>query len=318
MDTNDPLISVIIPNFNYARYVNQTIESVLKQTYTNLECIVVDDGSTDNSAEVINAYVNKDNRVKLIAKTNGGLSSSRNEGIKVAKGQYIAFLDSDDLWRENKLRNQMEFFKAHPEVSIVYSNSDSFNKDGILPFKEHVFIELHPLKLVETNSMPGCSSNFMITAAMVKKTGFFDGDLRSGEDLDYLFRCSLQGAKFGFVTSNDVMIRTHETSMLTNHKRMFFNNWHCFEKDLKLLKDSEFYKRYTRKELDHSISIRIQTIRWNARNDRNIGFIWSTYMMGANHCGPRYYFKKFTLSNLFYDLKLIRQIKKERRANKQI
>lgn len=106
----DGLVSVIMPNYNSERFLKQTIESVLNQTYSNLELLIVDDCSTDNSITIIKQYQEKDNRVKLFEnEINRGCAYSRNLALRKAKGEWIAFLDSDDLWKPEKLEKQLAF-----------------------------------------------------------------------------------------------------------------------------------------------------------------------------------------------------------------
>ena len=97
----EDLISVIIPVYNVEKYLPECIESVLKQTHTNLEIILVDDGSPDNSPQICDEYAQKDSRIKVIHKENGGVSSARNEGLKIAKGEWISFIDADDWVEKN-------------------------------------------------------------------------------------------------------------------------------------------------------------------------------------------------------------------------
>lgn len=104
------LISIITPAFNSQDYISQTIDSVIAQTYTNWEMIIVNDMSTDNTLEIINRYIQKDNRVKLINLTeNSGAAIARNKALEHATGRFIAFLDSDDMWKKDKLKVQIEF-----------------------------------------------------------------------------------------------------------------------------------------------------------------------------------------------------------------
>lgn len=309
----DTLVSVIIPNYNYSKYISYTIESVLKQSHSKLECIVVDDGSTDNSVEIIKKYEAADNRVKLVSKTNGGLSSARNEGIKNAKGQLIAFLDSDDLWSENKLKNQLEVFQQDSNIDIVYSNCVNFNENGEEVSTDHVFEPYTPLKFIETNSMPGCSSSFTIKMQLIDKAGLFDHDLRGSEDHDFLFRCALAGGKFAYCNKVDVKIRKHSTSMLTNYRKMFFNNWYCLEKDMKLFEKSGQLINLTQKQINKAIELRIQALRWLARNDEKKDLIFVTYSIGVAKIGWGYLFRKFTLSNIKYDFIYLYNYKKQKR-----
>lgn len=116
------LVSVIMPCFNAAAFISESIESVLEQTYSNLELLIIDDGSTDHSTEIVQEKALQDKRVKLFQLDgNGGAAVARNYGIHCAQGQFIAFLDSDDLWAENKLEKQVRFMKQN-QVGFTFSN----------------------------------------------------------------------------------------------------------------------------------------------------------------------------------------------------
>jgi glycosyltransferase involved in cell wall biosynthesis len=130
-----PLVSVIIPAYNASAWITETISSVLEQDFNDYEIIVVNDGSTDETADVIASFGDK---VKCIHKKNGGQASARNAGIKIAKGKYIAFLDSDDLWIKEKLKLQLELIKTS-DVKWVYSDAiafDNHNKKPLYKFSE--------------------------------------------------------------------------------------------------------------------------------------------------------------------------------------
>src|SRR5258706_9894136 len=122
-----PLVSVIIPTFNNAPYLVESLNSVLNQSFRNFEVLVIDDGSTDNTAEVLQPYSAS---IRYIRQNNGGPSSARNRGLKEALGQFIAFQDSDDIWLADKLLFQMECFNQHPEVGVVFTGSKRFDADG--------------------------------------------------------------------------------------------------------------------------------------------------------------------------------------------
>ena len=125
-----PKVSVIIPTYNSAQYIAEAIESVLAQTYKDYEIIVVDDGSIDNTREVLKPFMDK---IIYVYKENGGQASARNLGIKMSKGEYIAFLDSDDIWLPQKLELQVELLDSRPEVGLVYSDNYRFTDDeGII------------------------------------------------------------------------------------------------------------------------------------------------------------------------------------------
>lgn len=123
------LISIITPMYNGARFIAQTIDSVLAQTYPNWEMIVVDDGSKDNGPAIVNSYVEKDSRIHLIQQPNGGSASARNAGIKASCGRYVCFLDSDDLWLPEMLEQQLALLKAK-NCSLVYASYSKIDELG--------------------------------------------------------------------------------------------------------------------------------------------------------------------------------------------
>ncbi len=124
-----PLVSVIIPTYNRAEYISEAIESVLKQTYTNFELIIINDGSTDETQNIIEEYAKKDKRIKIFKnEVNKNTVYSRNKGISHAKGKYIAWLDDDDVYMENKLEAQVEFMEKNQD--IVLSGTDISLKNG--------------------------------------------------------------------------------------------------------------------------------------------------------------------------------------------
>ena len=102
-----PLVSAIIPNYNYSRYIGEAVESALNQTYKNIEVIVVDDGSCDDSLKVLSAYVD---RIKVVSQKNAGVAMARNNGVEVSTGEYVAFLDADDVWLPDKVEKQVDRF----------------------------------------------------------------------------------------------------------------------------------------------------------------------------------------------------------------
>ena len=123
-------VSIITPSFNSKKFISQTIESVLNQTYRNWEMIIVDDVSPDNSNEIIEEYTQKDSRIKLIKlEQNSGPAVARNRAIEEAKGRFIAFLDADDLWHKEKLEKQLTFMEQN-DVAFTFSSYDLIDEDG--------------------------------------------------------------------------------------------------------------------------------------------------------------------------------------------
>lgn len=115
------LVSIITPCYNGAKYISKTIDSVIAQTYTEWEMIIVDDGSRDNSAQIISGYTAKDHRIRLISQDNAGSAAARNNGIRNASGQYIALLDADDLWLPEFLEKQIAFMREKDAVCVCCS-----------------------------------------------------------------------------------------------------------------------------------------------------------------------------------------------------
>lgn len=124
------MISIITPSYNSEKFIGQMIESILEQSYTNWELLITDDCSTDNSCAIIKGYMQKDERIKLFRLTkNQGAGVARNESIKNASGRYIAFCDSDDMWKPNKLETQVKFMMSH-NYYFTFTSYDIVNEEG--------------------------------------------------------------------------------------------------------------------------------------------------------------------------------------------
>ncbi|WP_315786694.1 glycosyltransferase family 2 protein [Fischerella sp. JS2] len=150
---DSPLVSVLVANYNYDRYISETLESVLSQSYQNFEIIVCDDGSTDNSCDVIANYVRKDSRIKLISKQNGGVASALNAAYQKSQGQIICLLDADDVWMDRKLEKVVEAFKSDPQYGFVIHNVMQIDGQGNFlrptPMFKHLssgWVALHALE----------------------------------------------------------------------------------------------------------------------------------------------------------------------------
>ena len=119
---NNPLVSVIIPCYNAEKYVGQAIESVLNQIYKNFEIIIISDGSTDSSENVVKNYLALDERIKLFTQTNKGVALTRNRGVEISKGAIIAFLDADDAWEPENLDVKVKALTSDPKLFWVFSD----------------------------------------------------------------------------------------------------------------------------------------------------------------------------------------------------
>lgn len=184
-----PEVSVIIPTYNCEKYIVEAVGSVLKQTYQDFEVIVVDDGSTDNTKNVLTPY---SDRITYIYQANAGPAAARNVGIINSKGKYIAFLDADDVWNEKKLQIQVDCFKKDPRIDLVCSDSERFSDGGVLSGtklgKIRVPKELTFEKLLYQNYIQ--TLTVMVRRECLEKVGCFDEskDLSYVEDYDLWLR----------------------------------------------------------------------------------------------------------------------------------
>lgn len=186
------MISVVIPLYNKRDSIRSTIESVLAQSFTDFELIVVDDGSTDGSADVVSAF--SDERLHLIVKPNGGVSSARNEGIRQANGEWVAFLDADDLWEMDFLAEISKMIQDFPQAGIA-GTSYHYQDDGVITAKSC------PLPsgfygIVDNTAWDKahiyCSTAVCCRKTILEEVGMFDERIAYGEDLDAWWRIMLR------------------------------------------------------------------------------------------------------------------------------
>lgn len=174
--------SIIIPLYNKANVVSDTLQSVLNQTFTDFEIIVVNDGSTDNSLEVVRQF--EDSRINIFSKENGGVSSARNYGIKRAKGKYIAFLDADDLWKPNFLMEITRLISIYPGCGIYSSGYvlTMEKREKIYAYPEEGIIENYFEKCFKNDTLYCNSSCIVVPAAVFLEVGYFLENICAGED----------------------------------------------------------------------------------------------------------------------------------------
>ena len=213
-----PKISVIIPAYNVSSTIKSTVQSVLKQSFSDFELIVIDDGSTDNTKEIVRDI--KDSRIKLFSYYNGGLSVARNRGLKQATGEYIAFLDADDLWTEDKLEKQLAVLQANPKAGVAYSWTRYIDEQGNMLYDcNPIAFEGNVLgQLLLTNFLHN-GSNPLICSQAVKLVGEFDPKLKSSEDWDYYLRLAAHYS-FMVVPEYQILYRKTSTNLSSNVERM--------------------------------------------------------------------------------------------------
>lgn len=176
-----PLVSVIIPVYNYDRYLAEAIESVFNQTYRNLEVIVVDDGSTDQSAEVARSFADKG--VRYCPQVHAGIGAARNKGVELAQGDFIAFLDADDRWPEQKLEQQLTAFESDPALEMVFGQALQLHNGP--EWEAGVNDKKLPLAGMVPGLVPG---TMLIKRDAFFRVGKFPGGLKVGEFIDWYAR----------------------------------------------------------------------------------------------------------------------------------
>ncbi|MDP3845676.1 MAG: glycosyltransferase [Pseudomonas sp.] len=224
------LVSVIIPSYNYGAYLADTIASLQSQDYKHWEAIVVDDGSTDDTAAQVAVLAQQDARVIYIHQHNQGVSTARNAGIARARGEFVLFLDADDLLSPSKLHAHIEHFRRCAAVDISYSkfryfsdaNPDelftNYRLDSLREWSRSITgygEEAFPV-FIRKNNLPLPAA--MFRRALLQRVGYFDSDMRALEDWDYFLRCILRGACMAGVDESAamVLIRVHSGSATRN------------------------------------------------------------------------------------------------------
>lgn len=192
MRDNQPLVSIIMPVYNCEKYISEAIESVLSQSYQNWELLIVDDGSTDHSPEIIDRYAQKDVRIQSFHNKNEGVSAARNFALSKISGELVTFIDSDDVYHPDRLQRMVQIFEKYPNCDIVFSRHTAFT--GPLPSaKENragnvEIVEEEPLKQVISNSDNHFIWNSMIRSPIARKERF--APIRFAEDYCYIRDCA--------------------------------------------------------------------------------------------------------------------------------
>lgn len=210
MHINNPLVSVIVPSYNHERYILQTIESIVNQTYKSIELIVIDDGSKDKSVNILKD-LQKLYNFRLITRENKGLCETLNEGISISNGKYIAVCASDDIYLEHKIKTQVDFMENNSDFALCYSKVISFNNDGEKKYTKsdkcksgYIFYDL-----LKTNFIPAVTQ--MYKKDIFDIIGNFDKTLWI-EDWDMLLRISYK-YQIGFIDEYLAMYRNHDTNI---------------------------------------------------------------------------------------------------------
>ncbi|MEW6126824.1 MAG: glycosyltransferase [Acidobacteriota bacterium] len=239
--SSTPLVSVVIPTYNSAAFLSEAITSVLNQTYRPVEIIVIDDGSTDNTETVAATFKEA---IRYSKKANGGPSAARNVGIRHSSGEFIAFLDADDLWLPDKLELQIAHFNEHPEYGVVFTGSQRFNESGVLDSNIRAGRDIptgmifDKILLEHFIAMP----SVMVRRRCLDEVGLFDEGLIGNEDFNFYLRLAKK-YPFGFVNKILVHIRCHDKNLSDNLEQMCNDEIKNLEKIAALFPDEPIPKR---------------------------------------------------------------------------
>ncbi len=243
-------VSVIIPAYNKAEYTRRTIESVLAQTYSSIEIVVVDDGSTDDTPQMMRQY---EGRVKYLVKKNGGACSARNTGINFSTGRYIAFLDCDDLYTVDKIELCVDYLENHLSSGFVYSDADFINEQDDVVGRCHYSRSVCgriAQELILFNFI--CNSTVVVRRDVLQEAGFFDETIFTPGDWDMWLRLA-QITEAGYIAKPLTKYRITDNYIFNKLEQAykeeqyvinkFFTSYNGVER-LKKKAVSNFYMRF--------------------------------------------------------------------------
>ncbi len=232
MTTRRGLVSIVMPAYNAAFTIAESISSVLGQTYENWELIIIDDGSTDGTSSAITPFLS-DKRICLIEQENAGVAAARNRGIKQSAGEFISFLDADDLWIKDKLARQVEMFRSSkdPALGLVYSRYASFSTSlGAAQLRDDdaYYGYLAPEKRIMVYDFIA-TSTVMTTSTVINDVGLFDEMLLGTEDWDLWIRI-LSGHSVALLDDVLMMYRENPQGLSKNFQKHHAEEWKVLKK----------------------------------------------------------------------------------------
>lgn len=262
MEIDVYLVSIIMPAYNAEKYISKAIDSVILQTHSNWELIIVNDGSTDRTSEVVDSY--KDFRIKLINIDNCGVACARNIGLDNVNGEYVAFLDSDDYWIENKLETQLYYMLCNSNLVMTFSDYFSFYGDNMIIQNK----QLYPFQISNPNDRLLvfnyiATLTVMVKASIVFELDGFDKTFFGTEDWDFWIRISKRG-EFGYIDKKLAYYREHNEGISKN-------------KRVHLIQEYKVLKKYVLK---------------SGNNVLKKSALWFFYLKWANYYLNRKDFKK--------------------------
>ncbi len=240
MDDHLPLLSIIIPAYNVAAYVREAVDSALAQTYPNVEVVVVDDGSTDDTSAILDSY---GDRIVLIRQRNRGLAGARNSGIAAARGDLLGWLDADDVWFPTRAQEAVDYLVARPDIAAV--TTDALLIDGETYSNRRYYGDYFKGAFPDPSAQLAAmvEHNFMFVGAVVRtrllrKYGGFDEALRRSEDYDLWIRLLLGGERFGRIDVPLAAYRLRSDSLSANAEAQWEAHLSVIDKHVRAIRSA--------------------------------------------------------------------------------
>lgn len=244
-----PRVSIIIPTFNSARFVGRAIDTALSQTYTNYEVIVVDDGSIDETRDVVAQFGDK---VRYLYQTNRGASAARNLGLSQTSGEFIAYLDADDMWYPHRLEKQVAFLDAHKECGVVHSDVTIIDeKDDVIHYRLNLETRRkYPEGYCTLDLLRRCHVHMptvLERRACIERVGHFDERVKSAQDYLHWILVAMEQMAFGYIAEPLAMYRMTANSLSSSPRRVLDDFVIIFES---LLAEQSLALRYGQEAVD--------------------------------------------------------------------
>lgn len=235
----EPLVSVVIPVFNSEKTIQKTLQSVMDQTYDNFEILLIDDGSTDTSKEKIQVFIAEHPNcdITYIFQENKGASAARNVGLKKATGEYIALLDSDDLWRADKIALQVEAFNENKEIDFLATNRNGEKYGFFFGYRFRKITKVPANLLLYKNFL--LTPTVLFKRSIIDEVGYFDEAMTHSEDLNYFLRIAI---KFNCFLYNESLVTTGFGKPTYGHSGLSKNIWEMEKGELKNIKLAHNWK----------------------------------------------------------------------------
>lgn len=215
------LVSVIVPSYNQGRFIGATLESILQQDYAQIECIVVDGGSTDETLEVIQTF--SDPRLSWVSERDKGQSDALNKGLARINGEIVTYLNSDDLLLPGAVAFAVQYFEQHPNADLLYGDGHYVDADGkrLTSFKSAPF----DLALCVLNGQNLAQPGTFWRRIVTEKIGLFDVGMHYRMDFDYWLRAALAGFRLEYVPGERAVYRLHDQSKTISQRATFVKDW---------------------------------------------------------------------------------------------